>query len=110
MLQQLLSWARRRRKLVILAWDNANTHKAKMIQAFMNRPGVRRWIQPFWISRYSPDLNDIERLWKHLKQTGMANHLFKNRRQFADHLRRLLNAVNRDQAAIPISFQVQAAA
>lgn len=95
--QQLLGWARSIRIPVILVWDNAQTHLAKRLQAYMNQPDVKRWIKVFWLSTYSPDLNDIERLWRHLKRTGVANHLFGSPDEFRAHLLKLLARVNRNR-------------
>ena len=95
--QQLLKWARMMRIPVILVWDNARTHRAKRLQAYMNQLEVKRWIRIFWLSTYSPDLNDIERLWRHLKRTGVANHLFSSPNEFRAHLLKLLAKVNRNK-------------
>ena len=98
--QKLVAWARSVRTPVVLVWDNSRTHKAKRLQAYLDQPEVRRWLKIFWLSTYSPDLNDIERLWRHLKRTGVANHLFKTFEDFKAHLLRLLARVNRDSDRI----------
>lgn len=92
--QKLVMWAKHTRTPVILAWDNARTHTAKRLQTYLGQPSVKQWLKIFWISRYSPDLNEIERLWKYLKQTGVANHLFRNIAEFRTHLLKLLSKVN----------------
>jgi transposase len=98
--QKLVSWARSVRTPVLLVWDNSRTHKAKRLQAYLDQPEVSRWLKIFWLSTYSPDLNDIERLWRHLKRTGVANHLFKTFEDFKAHLLRLLARVNSDSDRI----------
>jgi transposase len=104
---QLVRWARRIRTPVVLVWDNARTHSAKRLQAYLEQPKIRRWLKVFPLSTYSPDLNDIERLWKYLKQTGVANYLFRNFQQFKHHLLKLLANVNKDPKKITgIVFKV----
>lgn len=109
--QKLLAWARSSRTPVLLVWDNARTHTAKQMTAYLEQPDVRRWIKVFWLSTYSPDLNDIERLWRHVKRTGMANYLFRNPADFRDHLLRVLSSVNKDPRRITaITFTLGKAA
>lgn len=92
--QQLVAWAKSIRTPVLLVWDNSRTHTAKKLEAHLTKPHVRRWLKIFWLSTYSPDLNDIERLWRHLKRTGVANHLFKSPDDFRAHLLTVLSSVN----------------
>ena len=106
-IQQLIAWARSIGVRVILVWDNARTHTAKRLQAYLNQPHVRKWVKIFWLSTYSPDLNDIERLWRYLKRTGVANHLFKSFQEFKDHLISLLKNVNKNSSEVSrISFNI----
>ncbi len=93
--QQPVAWARSIRTPVLLVWDNSRAHKAKGLQAYLDQPEVQKWLNIFWPSTHSPDLNDIERLWRHLKRTGVANHLFRNAAEFKVHLLNLLARVNR---------------
>jgi transposase len=43
-------------------------------------------IEVFWLPHYCWNLNLIERLWKHLKATRIANVLLQSRRQFIEHV------------------------
>jgi hypothetical protein len=47
---------------------------------------VKEHLEVFWLPHYSPELNLIERLWKHLKASRMANVLFLTFRAFTTHL------------------------
>ena len=40
----------------------------------------------FWLPHYCPELNLIERLWRHLKGSRVANVLFATFGRFARHL------------------------
>jgi len=89
LLQQLVARARRTGRRIILVLDQGKPHHAK---AFHNDlQNVKQHVEAFWLPHYSPDLNLIERLWKHLKQTRMANHLFRRFRAFREHLDKALN-------------------
>jgi hypothetical protein len=52
---------------------------------------VKEHIEVFWLPYYSPELNLIGRLWKHLKCSRMANVLFSSFKQFTEHLSEALN-------------------
>lgn len=68
---------------------------------------VRRWLKVFRRSTYRPDRNDIERLWRYLKQTGVANHLLRSVEEFKARLLNLLATVNKDPTRITaITFKV----
>jgi transposase len=109
--QQLVAWARSMRIPVLLVWDNSRTHTAKRLQAYLDQPEVKRWLKIVWLSTYSPDLNDIERLWRHLKRTGVANYLFHSFEDFRTHLLKVLASVNKDSHKITgIIFRVSKAA
>ena len=72
-LEKLAARARRTRRMVIVVLDNAQLHKAKRTRETWRR--LERWIRPYWLPAYSPDLNDIERIWKREKEGTFANEL-----------------------------------
>ena len=47
---------------------------------------AKPWIEVFWLPNYCWNLSLIERLWKHLKATRVANVLFGSYRQFERHV------------------------
>lgn len=63
-------------EVLVLVIDNAPAHRAKAMQAFLSLFEQR--VIVIWLPPYSPDMNLIERFWKHLKQRVTANHLFSN--------------------------------
>lgn len=110
--QQLVAGARSLATPVILGWDNSRTHTAKRLEADLDQPEVRRWLKIFWRSTYSPDRNDLERRWKYLKPTGVANHRFGSVHEFRSPLLKLLATVNKDAdrvTAIPFKGSRRAA-
>ena len=61
---------------LVLVMDNASAHHAQSLQAFFALFEHR--VRVLWLPPYSPDMNLIERFWKHLKQRVTANRLFAN--------------------------------
>ena len=56
--------------------DNASSHRSKAMQAFLTLFEHR--VTVLWLPPYSPDMNLIERFWKHLKQRITSNRLFRD--------------------------------
>ncbi len=65
------TWTGRR---VILVVDNFKIHASKQSTALLERYADRLQVCP--LPTYAPQLNVIERLWKHLRQKVTHNHLF----------------------------------
>lgn len=59
---------------VILVLDNASYHYSAAVRAMLSLFAHR--VQVLWLPPYCPELNAIERFWRHLKQTAWANKLF----------------------------------
>ena len=97
--------AERARPLVAVL-DNGPIHRSKLTtKALLARP----WLTLEWLPKYAPELNDIERCWRDLKQHYLANHTFAD----ADALDRAIhNAVvrlNRERQLHPSPILIQAA-
>lgn len=56
---------------MVLVMDNASWHLSAAVQAALSVFEHR--VLVLWLLPYSPDLNPIERFWKHLKATACAN-------------------------------------
>lgn len=89
LLQQLVRRAKQTGRRIILVMDQGNPHHAKVLHRHLE--DVKEYIEVFWLPYYSPELNLIERLWKHLKCSRMANVLFSSFMQFTGHLSEALN-------------------
>lgn len=60
-------------EILILVMDNASYHRSKAVQAALSLFEDR--VHVFWLPKYSPFLNVIERFWLHFKQLTVANRL-----------------------------------
>jgi transposase len=58
---------------IVLVLDNASYHRSRVTLAALSvfEPRVR----VFWLPKYCPNLNLIERFWRHLKDLACANRL-----------------------------------
>ena len=64
--------AERAQPLVVVL-DNGPIHTSKLTtRALAQRP----WLTVEWLPKYAPELNDIERCWRDLKQHYLANRIF----------------------------------
>jgi transposase len=60
---------------VVLVLDNGPIHVSKLSTAAL---AARPWITVEWLPKYAPELNDIERDWRHLKRHYLANHVWRD--------------------------------
>ena len=76
---------------VILILDNAQYHKSKLVQSYVESTGGR--VKIYFLPPYSPELNPDEFVWNHLKCSGIdRREVFSKddlRRKAFRHLRRL---------------------
>jgi transposase len=86
---------------VILVMDNASYHHSTSVRAalslFEHRVGV------LYLPARCPDLNPIERYWRHLKDLACANTLFLTLDALAASVQSILSAQN--QPSHPLRFQ-----
>jgi putative transposase len=63
-----------RRRPIVLLWDNAPTHRARQVRAFL---GCHPRLQVHYLPPYCPEFNPDEWFWAHLKRqelVGLAPH------------------------------------
>ena len=72
----------RGKRLIHLFVDNARYHHAKLVQAWLMRPGCR--IKLHFIPAYCPHLDPIERLWGLMHRNVTHNKCYATCAQFAD--------------------------
>lgn len=84
LLQKLLRRARRTGRRILAVMDQGNPHHAKALERYLQ--DVKEHIEPFWLPHYSPELNLIEPLCKHIKGSRIADVLFPSFQQFRRHL------------------------
>ena len=88
LLRQLVQRARQTGRRILLVMDQGNPHHAKALKNDLQL--VKEQVRVFWLPHYSPELNLIERLWRHLKRSRMANVLFRTFKQFLQHVAAVL--------------------
>src|SRR3954449_10571033 len=72
-----------RTRPLVAVLDNGPIHRSKLTtRALAQRP----WLTLEWLPKYAPELNDIERCWRDLKQHQLANRTFAD----ADALERTI--------------------
>src|SRR3954454_15972523 len=63
----------KRTRPLVAVLDNGPIHRSKLTtKALAQRP----WLTLEWLPKYAPELNDIERCWRDLKQHQLANRTF----------------------------------
>jgi transposase len=79
-------------RLIVLVLDNARIHHANMVKEFLREEG--QCFQFIYLPPYSPQLNPIERLWKWLKDTVIANLFHKDRNDILQAIHRFVNYIH----------------
>ena len=87
---------------LVLVMDNASAHHATRMKAFLSLFEHR--VIVIWLPTYSPDMNLIERFWKHLKQRVTSNHLFATVADMLDAIFSELDAQNQHDYEFRFSF------
>ncbi len=76
-------------KPVVFVIDNGPIHTSKASRAALD---ARPWLTTEWMPKYAPELNDIERSWRDLKQHFLAHRTFQD----ADHLEVAIHSAVQD--------------
>jgi hypothetical protein len=88
LLQKLVRRARHTGRRVVVVMDQGTPHHAQALARYLE--DVKEHLEALWLPHYSPELNLIERLWKHLKSSRMANVLFPSFAAFTRHINAVL--------------------
>jgi transposase len=86
--RRLLRRARRTGRKVVLVLDKGSPNHAHALHRELAAAEPR--VEAVWLPSYCWDLNLIERLWKHIKGSRVADVLFRSYRHFVDHLKEAL--------------------
>lgn len=73
---------------IILVLDNASYHYSAAVRAILSLVAHR--VRVLWLPQYCPELNAIERFWRHLKQSAWANKLFTTIAALRENVHRIL--------------------
>jgi hypothetical protein len=84
LVQRLLGRAKRTGRRIVLVLDQGNPNHARALHRDLEL--AQPHIQVLWLPKHCWNLNLIERLWKHLKASRIANVLFASYRQFVLHV------------------------
>lgn len=87
---------------VILVMDNASYHHSAATRAALSLFEHR--VEVIWLPVYSPDLNLIERFWRHLKDLACANKLYLNLHSLWLNVQHILAAQNDPASSLRLSF------
>lgn len=87
---------------VILVLDNASYHQSADTRAALSLFAHR--VHVIWLPVYSPDLNLIERFWRHLKDLACANKLYLNLDSLGANVQHILTAQNDPSSSLHLSF------
>lgn len=87
---------------VVLVMDNAPYHRSRAVKAALSLYEHRLIV--FWLPPYCPTLNPIERFWRHLKDTAIANTLFLTVDNLLTNLERVLLAQNQTDHPLRMSL------
>lgn len=89
MLAQLVERAQRTGRRIVLVLDNGSAHTSRRSREALAR--AKSLIRPFWLPPYtSEQLNDIEAVWKHLKEDYFSRMLTRRPDDFVDEAVKLL--------------------
>jgi transposase len=97
--------AKRARPLVAVL-DNGPIHCSKLTTKAL---AARPWLTLQWLPKYAPELNDIERCWRDLKQHYLANHTFADPDALDRTIHHAVARLNHEQQPQSSPFLIQSA-
>lgn len=81
-----------RGRACLLVLDNASYHTAGVVTQYFKE--IASSIRVIWLPPYSPELNDIERIWKYLKAASLANYDFGTVDNLRDAIKKVVAEFN----------------
>ncbi|MHA1342324.1 MAG: transposase, partial [Promethearchaeota archaeon] len=90
-------------KKIYLIIDNALGHRAKKVRKFLDKHNDR--LEVVKLPAYSPDLNDIELVWREVKKDVVYNTFYALFQDFKDALTRSLRGFNEEQVKSICNFR-----
>lgn len=86
---------------VVLVLDNGPIHTSKLSRSAL---ATRPWIQVEWLPKYAPELNDIERDWRHLKRHFLANQAVLDLDDLDRRIHAAVAEINRRRTSPPLDL------
>ena len=87
---------------LVLVMDNASWHRSYATRAALSLYEDR--VITVWLPKYSPDMNPIERFWKHLKANACANYLYASIEALLANIWRVIDCHNQFDSDLHLSF------
>jgi transposase len=95
-LQALVAWRKGLKGRLVLIWDNAPCHVAKIVKAEAALLGIELVFLP----GYSPDLNPIERLWDWMREEVTRGCCHRSVAELIAACQAFIERINRDPIAL----------
>ncbi len=92
----LKEWRAGKQGRVVVIWDNAPCHTAKVVKAKAAELGIELVFLP----GYSPDLNPIERLWDWMRQEVTRGHCYDSVAELTAAAQAFIAGINADPVAV----------
>ena len=95
-LRALATWRAGKKGRIVLIWDNAPCHVAKVVK----REAMELGIELEFLPGYSPDLNPIERLWDWMREDVTRGYCHKSVPELIEACQAFIERINRDPTAL----------
>jgi hypothetical protein len=92
---------------VVLVLDNGPIHTSKATRAALAERA--HWLTVEWLPKYAPELNDIEALWRDLKQHHLAQQTFTGPEDLDRAIHDAVATLNAERHRHPLASQRRAA-
>ena len=86
---------------VVLVLDNGPIHTSKATRAALAERAA--WLTVEWLPKYTPELNDIEELWRDLKQHHLAHQTFSGPESLDAAIHEATMKLNRERHRHPLA-------
>ncbi len=89
------------KKPIVLVLDNGPIHTSKATRAALAERAP--WLTVEWLPKYTPELNDIEELWRDLKQHHLAHQTFAGLESLDAAIHEATMKLNRERHRHPLA-------
>jgi len=94
-LHRIDEWAQKKGRRVVIIWDGAPWHRAKMVQQAAQDLGIELIALP----GYSPDLNPIEGLWKWMREEVTQLCCYPTLKELFEACKKFIETINKNPLA-----------
>ena len=88
-------------KPIVLVLDNGPIHTSKATRAALAERAP--WLTVEWLPKYAPELNDIEELWRDLKQHHLVHQTFAGPANLDDAIHEAVAMLNYERSRHPLA-------